>query len=163
VVCDIGREPGVVHFLMTGVIGADERLIHEGAQSALYYAVAHWANGHGYAAVDFEATEPFLRKGIFQHKRKWGAAAKTQSHRCIWLNVHRNTPAVGAFFENNPLIVVNQQGDLQGLFFADEPERVSAETREAWGKLCEMPGLSGYTIRSLKAWLNGSNSEPTGH
>lgn len=152
--CDITREPGAVHFLMEGVRQGDEQLLKEGAQSTLYYAVIHWANGHGYETVDFEATEPFLKKGILQHKRKWGLRVEVKLPKRIWLKIHRATPAVAQFLEENPVIAIDKQDRLQGLFFAGNPEQVPAETRDAWAKLCDMPGMNGYQVRSLREFLD---------
>ncbi len=152
--CDIARELGVVHFLMEGVSQGDQQLLKEGAQSTLYYAIIHWANEHGYETVDFEATEPFLKKGILQHKRKWGLMAQVKSPKRIWMKIHRSTPAVCQFVQDNPCIIINEQKELQGLFFTDEPDNVPAETRETWAKLCEMPGMNGYLIRSIKDFLD---------
>jgi len=152
--CDIAREPGVVHFLMEGVRQGDPQLLKEGAQSTLYYAITRWANEHGYETVDFEATEPFLKKGILQHKRKWGLMVQVKSPKRIWLKIHRSTPAVDQFVQENPCIIIDKQAELQGLFFTDEPDNVPAETKETWAKLCEMPGMNGYLIRSVKDFLD---------
>lgn len=152
-ICDIKRERGVVHFLIEGVINADQQLLAEGAQSALYYAVIHWANQHHYKAVDFEATEPYLTKGILQYKRKWGVEARVNSNRRLWIGIHCLTPAVVQFLKDNPCITISDRGHLHGLFFTDEPDNVSADTREAWKKLCNMPGLQGFKIHSVKDFL----------
>ncbi|MBN1878171.1 MAG: GNAT family N-acetyltransferase [Anaerolineae bacterium] len=148
--CYAKREPGVVHFLLTGVIQGDQKLLREGAQSAVYYAVTHWSNKHGYKVVDFQGTVPYLEKGILQHKRKWGAAASIQSRKRIWLKIHRNTPAVGQFLQDNPCIFINERGDLQGLFFKNSSGNISPEMRAKWDQLCDMPGLEGYAVYSIK-------------
>ena len=150
--CDTRSEPGIVHFLLTGVMNANQQLIKVGAQSALYYAIAQWAYDHNYEAVDFEAAEPFLKKGILQHKRKWGMAARIppNAYKQLWLKIQRHTPAVDQFLKDNPCIMINERGDLQGLFFADDPDQVPAETKAEWDKLCAMPGLNGYRICSVE-------------
>jgi hypothetical protein len=135
------------------VINADQQLLAEGAQSALYYAVIHWANQHNYEAVDFEATEPYLKKGILQYKRKWGVEARVKSDLRVWVGIHRLTPAVVQFLKDNPCIAISDRSHLYGLFFTDEPDNVSADTREAWKKMCNMPGLQGFKIRSVKDFL----------
>ena len=153
--CDIQMESGIVHFLLTGVMQADQQLIKEGAQSALYYAIAQWANIQGYKAVDFEATEPYLKKGILQHKRKWGMAARIPPNmrKRLWFKVHRPTPAVNQFLKDNPCIMINGRGELQGLFFADDPDQVSPETRAEWDKLCAMPGLNGFQVWAIEDFV----------
>ncbi len=157
VLCRVERGSAIVHFLMVGVKQADSQLMKEGAQGALYYAVIHWANQQGYAGVDFQGTDPYLRKGILQHKKKWGAAARIQSHKRIWIRIHQNTSAVNQFMKDNPCIIINGQGDLQGLFFTDEPDNVPSDTNAAWESLCAMPGLSGYRTCSVEDFLDNSH------
>jgi hypothetical protein len=148
--CDIPSEPGVVNFLLVGVMNADQQLMDEGAQSAVYHAVIHWANKHHFKKIDFQGTEPYLSKGILENKKRWGAFVRIQSNKRLWLKIHRHTPAVNRFLKDNPCIMINEQGNLQGLFFADNPDHVPAETKAEWDKLCAMPGLNGYCIRSVE-------------
>ena len=147
-VCVTQSASGVVHGLLIGVLQADQQLVKEGAQGVLYYAVAQWANTHGYEAVDFEATEPFLKKGILQYKKKWGTVIRIprNDRKRLWLKIQRHTPAVNQFLKDNPCIMINKQGDLQGLFFVDDSDQVPADTKAEWDKLCAMPGLKGYCI-----------------
>jgi hypothetical protein len=137
-----------------GVKNADERLIKEGATSATYYAAIHWANQHGYEAVNFLGTEPYLSGGRFQHKRKWGTTVYVPSHlhRQIWIGVRRITPAVSHFLKETPFIVVDKDGKLHGLIIADDPHNVSPETRKEWEKHYVTPGLSSLLIRSVSSF-----------
>jgi hypothetical protein len=152
--CTSSRDRGVVQFRFTGVKNGDQQLMKEGALNAAYHACIHWANKHGYKAYDFMGTVPYLGKGILQHKKRWGATASIQSHKRIWLKIHRDTPAVRQFLSDNPFIFINEQGDLQGLFFEDEPDNISSETKAKWNSLCNMPGLEGYVVRSVKDFVD---------
>ena len=72
------------------------------------------------------------------------------AYKQLWLKIQRHTPAVDQFLKDNPCIMINERGDLQGLFFADDPDQVPAETKAEWDKLCAMPGLNGYRICSVE-------------
>jgi hypothetical protein len=143
---------------IAGVKRADVQLIHEGAISAVYYAVTHWANQHGYEAVNFlGAGPPFLSRGQFQHKRKWGTAVSVPPHlhRRIWISVQRSTPAVSQFLKENPFIVIDEGGGLYGLIIMDDPHSVSAETVKEWEKSYATPGLKGFLVRPVSYFTEG--------
>ena len=139
--------------LVTNILGikeADARLMHEGATSATCYAAIHWANQHGYSAVNFLGTDPYINTGSFQHKRKWGTSVRVPPHlyRQIWIRVQRHTPAVSQFLTANPFVVVDDDGKLHGLIIADAPQNASAETRQMWAKRYATPGLNSLLVRS---------------
>lgn len=142
-------------FDVMGVRDADVGLIREGAASTLYYAVSHWANQQGYEAVNFLGTGPYLENGNFQYKRKWGTTISVPPHlhRQIWIRVRRITPAVSKFLKENPLIVVDEDGKLNGLVMVDDPQSVSAATREEWEKLYATPGLSSLMVCSPRSFV----------
>jgi hypothetical protein len=144
-------------FDLVGVKNADLRLIHEGAISTLYYAAAHWTNRHGYEAVNFLGTGPYLGEGHFQHKRKWGTAVSVPPHlhRRIWIRVQRSTPAVSQFLKENPFIVIDEGGGLYGLIVLDDPHSVSAETVKEWEKSYAIPGLKGFLVRPVSYFTQG--------
>jgi hypothetical protein len=104
--------------------------------------------------VDFQGTEPYLKKGILQDKKRWGTAISIQGHKRIWIKIHRNTPAVSRFLQDNPCIYINGQGDLQGLFFEDEPDNISSETKAELDRLCNISGLEGYVVRSIRDFVD---------
>ncbi len=133
-----------------GVRNADPELIRQGAISATYYAAIHWANQQRYEAVNFLGTEPYLRLGLFQQKRKWGATLSLPAtlHRQIWIGVRRLTPGVSRFLKENPM-VIEHNGTLQGLIIVDDPHQVPAESRQEWEDLYVTPGLSQLVIRSV--------------
>jgi hypothetical protein len=136
---------------MVGVRNGDAQLIREGAMAARYFAAIQWANQHGCKAVNFLGTDPFLKTGLFQHKRKWGTTISVPSHlfRQIWLTVRRVTPAVSQFLKDTPLVTVDDAGKLHGLIIVDDAQNASAETIEECRKFYATPGLSSLLIRSV--------------
>lgn len=147
---------------IAGVKGADEQLIHEGATAAVYYAAIHWANQQGYQAVNFLGSGARLNSGLFQHKRKWGAAVSISPHlhRLIWLRVQRVTPGVSRFLKENPFVVLDDVGKLYGLVFVDDPAAVSLKTKKEWLSRYETPGLSSLIVRSVDSLTDPNNATP---
>jgi hypothetical protein len=139
---------------------ADARLVHEGATMAIYYATAHWANQRGYRAVNFLGTDPYLKTGWFQHKRKWGTAVSVPPnlHRRLWIKVRRDTPATSQFLKENPCTVLDESGNLHGLIAVDDPHTVPPEVRQEWEHRYVTPGLSDLIVRPVRYF-----SEPPTH
>ncbi|GIK41910.1 MAG: hypothetical protein BroJett011_57430 [Chloroflexota bacterium] len=148
----------IIRFRLIGVVNADEQLMREGALGAYYYAITHWANQEGYDYVSFGDSAPHLADGILQHKRRWGAAATCSdtSQQRIWLKVKRDTPAVRQFFKDNPLIIIGERGQLQGLIVTDEPDKVTEATRQDWEKQYATSGLEKLLICSVADFFDGN-------
>lgn len=151
-------QQGIVYAKMAGVRDGDERLIHEGATSTLYYAAIHWANQHGYKAVNFLVSGARLESGLFQHKRKWGTSVRVSPklHRQIWIKVQRVTPAVSQFLKENPFVVIDEDGKLHGLIVVDDTHNVPAETRGEWEGRYITPGLSSLLVHSVSNFADSS-------
>jgi hypothetical protein len=130
----------------------------EGATGALSVLSIHWANQQGYRAVNFLESGPYLKSGLFQSKRKWGATINISphSHRQVWIKVNHITPAVSQFLKENPLVTVDGDGKLHGLIVVDDPHSVTAETRSEWEARYVTPGLSNLVIRSINNFAEGS-------
>lgn len=148
-VCHLQQD--VLMLDMVGVRNGDAQLIREGAMAARYFAAIHWANQYGCKAVNLLGTDPYLKTGLFQHKRKWGATVSVPSHllRQIWIKVRRVTPAVSQFLKDTPLLIVDEAGKLHGLIIVDDAQNASAATKEEWKKHYGTPGLSSLLIRSV--------------
>jgi hypothetical protein len=142
---------GLVKFRLMGMLNADEKLFHEGALAACYYAIVDWANQRGHQGVVFGECVPRLKNGVFQYKRKWGGMVtySDKVHKQIWVKIQRDTPAIRHFFKENPLIISDEQGQLQGLIVTDDPDNVSLEVSEEWHEQFATPGLSSLVIRSM--------------
>jgi len=156
VICSLRQDVLIAHIL--GVKEADARLVHEGAIMATYYATTHWANQRGYKAVNFLGTDPYLKTGWFQHKRKWGTTVGVPSHlhRRIWIQVQRDTPATSQFLKENPCVVVDNSGSLHGLIVVDDPHNVPPETRQEWEDRYVTPGLSDLIVRPVSYFAEGA-------
>ena len=143
-------QDGILEFKEMGVLNGDQQLMREGAVGAMNYLRIRWAHQEGYQGVNFGECWPFL-SGIFQSKRKWGAAVSIppHEHKQIWIKIQRNTPAVSQFLQSNPCVIVNGRGELNGLIVTDDPDKVTPTTAAAWRKLYATPGLAGLCIRSV--------------
>jgi hypothetical protein len=150
-------EQDVVHFIILGVLNADEQMMKEGAIGALNILRIQWANQQGYKAVNFLGSDPYLKSGMFQFKRKWGSTINvpSHSHRRIWIKVNHITLAVSQFLRENPLVVVDEDGELHGLIVVDDPCNITAETRYEWESRYVTPGLSDLIIRSVSDFTAG--------
>jgi hypothetical protein len=143
-------QQGMVNFKFLGVKDADEQLIHQGAQAAVYYAVVHWAHQEGFEGVNFEGCRSYVT-GLFQYKRKWGTSVSIPAHQYkqIWIKIQRLTPAVCQFLEDNPCIVMDKGEKLYCLVLTEDLNNVTPETEAKWQKEFMTPGLSGILIRSM--------------
>jgi len=141
---------GIVNFKLLGVRNADEQLIHQGAQAAVYYASIHWANQKGFEAVNFEGCRSYMM-GLFKYKRKWGTSISIPAHQYehIWIKIQRLTPAVRQFLQDNPCIIVDKEKKLYGLVVTDDLNNVTPEAEARWHKQYMAPGLNGIQIRSV--------------
>jgi len=146
-------------FIYLGTVDDDGQLMKERVIGALYVSRIRWANQVGYKAVDLLGCPPYLRMGVFQYKRKWGATIgiPPTSHKQIWLGFRRDTPAVRNFLKDNPCIIIDENGDLQGLIVVDDFGDVTSEVEARWHKQYFTPGMKGLLIRSVadlleRAW-----------
>jgi hypothetical protein len=144
-----------VMLISVGIINADEQLLKESVMGALYISLIRWANQTGYKAVDFLGGLPYPHLGIFQYKRKWGTAVSIppNSHKQVWFSFQRDTPAVRQFLKDNPCIIVDENGDLEGLVVVDDSDNVTPEIEAHWYKQYLTPGMKGLLIRSVSDLL----------
>jgi hypothetical protein len=141
-------QQGIANFKLIGVKNADEHLIHQGAQAAVYYAAVHWANQEGLEAVNFEGCRSYMM-GLFYYKRKWGTSISIPAHQYehTWIKIQRLTPAVRQFLQDNPCIIIDKETKLYGLVVTDDLDNVTPEAEARWHKQYMTPGLSGIQIR----------------
>ncbi|HLF25796.1 MAG TPA: GNAT family N-acetyltransferase [Anaerolineae bacterium] len=151
-------ERGALHFVVVGVLGGDPQLLRERAVDALNCLRIEWAHQHGYRAINFLGTGPYLNLGQFQYKRKWGGRVfiPANLHRSIWIRINRDTPAVARFLKDNPFVVVDQAGNLDGLILVDDGRNVTAQDRAEWIKRYATPGLRSLVVRSVRDLVGGS-------
>lgn len=149
-------EDDTVINVIIGVRNGDRELIRTNVLYETVYDSILWANEHGYRAVNFLGSVPFLAASQFQHKRKWGSSILIPSrlHRQLWLQVRRRTPAVDHFLKENPFITIDQQGTVAGLILVDDQDAVDAKTTEMLRDRYATPGLSSLVVRSI-GWFDG--------
>jgi len=150
-----------VRFIYLGIRNADEQLMKEGVIGALNILRLHWANQAGYKAADLLGCPPYLRMGIFRYKRKWGTTVSIPSrlHDRIWFRFQRDTPAVRQFLKDNPCIIIDEMGDLQGLVVVDDADGVTPEIEARWYKQYFTPGMKSLLIRSVADLLGEPDGE----
>jgi hypothetical protein len=141
---------GIVEFKEMGVVDGAMQLMQEGVVEAMNYLRIRWAHQAGFKGLSLGECWPFL-SGIFLFKRKWGAEVSVPSHehKQIWIRIQRNTPAVSHFLRNNPCVVIDRRGELQGLTVTDDSGNVSPEINATWNKHYATPGLSGFRSCSV--------------
>ena len=142
---------GMLHFVIMGVLEADEQLLRDGVVGAMNLLRLQWANQNGFAGVNFLGSNPMLNDGLFQYKRKWGTAiiVPAHLHRRVWIKINRLTPAVAEFLRSNPCIVIDDRGALHGLIFVDDLHKATPEQQAEWEKRYATPGLKSLRICSV--------------
>jgi len=140
----------IVEFIEMGVLNGDKQLMREGVTDAMFYLGIRWAHQEGHKGFSFGTSWPYL-SGIFQFKRKWGAAVSVPAHehKQIWIRVQRNTPAVSQCLNSTPCVVVDSRGELRPLIVTDNPDKVFPGVEAKWRKLYATPGLGDPLICSV--------------
>lgn len=103
-----------------------------GAQSFVYHSILEWAsNQSSIDWVDFQGCEPFLSKGTFQYKKRFGAQAVIPENAFGQLRILIRVPSLCAsvrkFLINNPLIGLDADGQLQAQYFFDADHEVRSD------------------------------------
>lgn len=108
---------------LLGVLGGGEDQYSAGVVKVLYHLMIEWATNNQVRALDLQGTEPFLSKGTYQMKRRFGSRVVVPSNhfggKRLWLQVRHDTPTVRDFLVANPVVVENDHGTLDIVFFFD--------------------------------------------
>ncbi len=147
-----------VKFIYLGIANGDEQLWKEGVIDVMNVLRIRWAHQAGYKTIDLLGCPPYLRLGIFQYKRKWGTTISTppNSHEQIWFRFQRDTPAVRQFLKDNPCVIIDENGDLQGLVVVDDTDKSNSDTKAQIHKEYYTPGMKGILICSADDLLRGT-------
>jgi hypothetical protein len=127
--CHWDSGTGVLTLRLLGVAGGSQEHFDSGAFKAVYHFLIGWAAENGVRRLDFQGTEPFLSKGTYQWKRRFGTRVILPPNhfgsKRLWLRVNRDTPAVRDFLAANPLLT-ESDGALEAVYFHDQtrPARV---------------------------------------
>lgn len=129
--CHWDRATRVLTLRLLGVRDGAQEHFTSGAFKAIYHFLVDWAAHHGVRRLDFQGTEPFLSKGTYQWKRRFGTRVILPPNhfggKRLWLQVRRDTPAVRDFLVANPVLAEPAGGGdgLEAVYFhdADRPAR----------------------------------------
>ncbi|MEY9877097.1 hypothetical protein ABH931_006620 [Streptacidiphilus sp. MAP12-33] len=122
--CHWDPATGVLTLRLLGVEDGAQQHYDSGAFKAIYHLLIDWAARHGVRRLDFQGTEPFLSKGTYQWKRRFGTrVVMPPNHfgdKRLWLRVDRDTDAVRDYLVANPTLAVTEDGLLEAVYFYDD-------------------------------------------
>ncbi|MGW8464720.1 hypothetical protein [Pseudomonas sp. CLCA07] len=131
-VCQIDKSARVLNARLIGVKGGTAVCRENGAQNFVYHAILEWASNYPLIdTVDFQGCEPFLSKGTFQYKKRFGAQAFIPDNAFgRWRTLIRATTLCAStrqFLINNPLIGLDAEGRLQAQYFYDANHKIRSD------------------------------------
>jgi hypothetical protein len=124
-VCQIDPNLRIVNARLLGVRQGQDIYRNNGAQNFVYHSIIDWAcRSSNIDLIDFQGCEPFLSKGTFQYKKRFGAQAVIPDNlfgelRLI-MRVNKLTPSIRRFLIDNPSIVITETGHLSARYFQDK-------------------------------------------
>jgi hypothetical protein len=133
--------------LYTGFASTDLRKL-DGATAAIYYHSLWYAFENGFRTLDYCGSRPLLNDGVFETKRRWGAAVYDDwSLESLLFRLERLTPGVEAFLCDTPLLT-RQDGKLIGKLMTRDAPLSAAGVRSAIQR-CVSRGMDGLGIYAL--------------
>ncbi|WP_405763127.1 hypothetical protein [Streptomyces sp. NBC_00045] len=158
--CHWDRTTATLTLRLLGVLdGAQEHYDH-GAFKAVYHFLIGWSADHGVRRLDFQGTEPFLSKGTYQWKRRFGTRVVLPPNhfgsKRLWLQVRRDTPEVRDFLVANPVLAEAADGVLEAVYFHDagRPARTDYSAKS--------PGVERIRMIDLDVFLAAVPQGSTG-
>lgn len=119
---------------------------HLSGQAALF-SLIKWARSKGLTNLNYGATVPFFKDGVFQYKREWGMSIeeKTDLPFCA-LRINIKNIGVPYYLQDNPFIFLDNKS-IRGVFFLDhEPTAVELNQIFARHLLPKLESLSVITF-----------------
>ncbi|MFC9431536.1 hypothetical protein [Streptomyces sp. NPDC056987] len=108
---------------LLGVLGGSEEHYNSGAFKAIYHFLVKWSAENDVRQLDFQGTEPFLSKGTYQWKRRFGTRVLLPPNhfgkKRLWLHVGQDTPKVRDFLVANPMLAEAEDTTLEAIYFHD--------------------------------------------
>lgn len=131
-VSQIDKSVRTLNARLIGVKGGAAVCRENGAQNFVYHAILEWASNQPFIdSVDFQGCEPFLSKGTFQYKKRFGAQAFVPDNAFGQWRILIRTPTLCAstrqFLINNPLIGLDAEGRLQAQYFYDANHKIRSD------------------------------------
>ncbi|WP_369182000.1 hypothetical protein [Streptomyces sp. Y1] len=121
--CHWDRASATLTLRLLGIQDGDSKHYDSGAFKAIYHLLIDWAARNGVRHLDFQGTEPFLSKGTYQWKRRFGSRVVLPPNhfgeKRLWLRVNHDTPQVRDFLVANPLLAEDPHGHLEAVYFHD--------------------------------------------
>lgn len=149
--CHWDRRSGVLTLRLLGVLGGAQEHYDSGAFKAIYHFLIGWAARNGVRRLDFQGTEPFLSKGTYQWKRRFGTRVVLPPNhfgsKRLWLRVNRDTPAVRDFLVANPVLAETGGHGLEAVYFHDAARPARADYS------AKSPGVEGARHIDLDEFL----------
>ncbi|GAA2975269.1 hypothetical protein [Streptomyces enissocaesilis] len=157
--CHWDRASRTVTLRLLGVLDGAQEHYDRGAFKAIYHLLIDWCARHGVRRLDFQGTEPFLSKGTYQWKRRFGTSVVMPpnhfGNKRLWLQVRRDTPEVRDFLVANPVLAENPDGFLEGVYFRD------AQRAPRFDYSAKSPGVTAVHEVDLDEFLTGAARHPT--
>ena len=144
---------------LIGVRDGDESYTRLGAQNFVYHSILDWATQQGsISEVDFQGCEPFLSKGTFQYKKRFGATARLPDNifgslRMV-IRADLRRMSVRDFLVSNPYITMSDDKDLCAVYCFDSvrPPRLDLPYAS--------PGIAGHRVLDLDALADSQAVAP---
>ncbi|QCR30482.1 hypothetical protein [Priestia megaterium] len=123
-VSQIDKEKNWLNARLIGVLNGDSKYRNMGAQNFVYHSILHWAcHEGGIDVVNFQGCEPFLTKGTFQYKKRFGTNAILPPNQLynqrLLVQANFESRPVREFLINNPVMLVDEDNNLGAGYFYD--------------------------------------------
>ncbi|RSS82232.1 peptidogalycan biosysnthesis protein [Streptomyces sp. WAC06614] len=122
--CHWDRASRTLTLRLLGVLDGAQEHYDSGAFKAVYHFLIDWCARHDVRRLDFQGTEPFLSKGTYQWKRRFGTTVILPPNhfgdKRLWFQVRHDTPQVRDFLVANPLLAERPDGALEAVYFHDD-------------------------------------------
>lgn len=131
-VSQIDESTHTLNARLIGVKGGAAIYRANGAQNFVYHTILEWASNQPFIdCVDFQGCEPFLSKGTFQYKKRFGAQAVVPDNSFgqwrLLIRVPTLCDSTRQFLINNPLIGLDTEGRLQAQYFFDADHQIRSD------------------------------------
>lgn len=150
-VSQIDESTRTLNARLIGVKNGSAVYLKNGAQNYVYHAILEWAsNQPGIDCVDFQGCEPFLSKGTFQYKKRFGASTVVPDNSFgqwrLLIRARMLCASARHFLTNNPLIGLDAEGRLQAQYFFDAEHEARLDIPFA------SKGIHSEVMHNLDQW-----------
>ncbi|MGY2253070.1 hypothetical protein [Pseudomonas reactans] len=123
-VSQIDESSRILNARLIGVKEGCDMYRTDGSQGFVYHSIIEWAaDNSNIDCVDFQGCEPFLTKGTFQYKKRFGARAVIPNNKFgdwrLLIRVASLSLSARHFLINNPFLVEDKRGGLNAQYCFD--------------------------------------------